>query len=460
MSYTGKISKIAGTLLIWILVLCFFPTNSCVKFEPEGFLFVSTDIIGMEAGDKGLYEFAGSIVDIGEEEIVQHGFCWSFIERPLLSDDSTSLGETDNKGVFSSTVEGLEAQATYHVRAYAVTSKGIFYGNEKSFVTSVLAVPTMRTEEVIHFNRESAVCGGAILLEGAAPVTDRGVCWSTLQNPSLADHVASEGSGSGSFKISITGLEINTIYYVRAYAVNSEGIAYGEEVTFKTWDVDEFSDYDGNIYPMVVIGEQTWMRKNLRVTHYADGTPIPHVKENWNLLTQESKAYCWYNNSPHYAYAYGALYTWRAVMNGAESSDENPSEVQGVCPDGWHVPSDQEWQEMEIYLGMDPGEADTIVFRDRGEDFGGMLKETGYTHWRNPNSGATNLSGFTAVGGGYRAIYGDFRNLERNAAYWTSTLYLDTDRALMRGLEFRTTYIDRDYDHFFNGASVRCIQNE
>lgn len=454
-----KITKLTGTLFMVVSLLYFLSTSSCVQFEPEGFLFVSTDTINMEMGDKGTYEFEGSIVNIGEEEITDHGFSWAETVHPILSDDSTSLGETDTKGGFTSAVTGMEAQHTYYVRAYAITSEGIFYGNEKSFVASDLTVPTVRTEEVTHFDLRWADCRGEVVLEGTTPVTERGVCWDTIQKPSLADHVASEGSGAGSFEIRINDLEINTTYYVKAYAINEGGVSYGKEVSFRTLDMDEVSDYNGNIYSTVKIGEQTWMKRNLRVTHYADGTPIQEVREAWNYLDVDSKAYCWYANNAVYSHAYGALYTWNATMNGAESSDKNPSEVQGVCPDGWHVPSDQEWQELEIYLGMDPAEADTIVFRERGEDFGGKLKETSYAHWRSPNTGATNLSGLTAVPGGYRNPYGDFRYLTRSGFYWTSTLY-DPDRPLVRGLSYVNTYIDRDYNNNFNAASVRCIQND
>jgi len=459
MNYWHKIASVRATVQMWVCIFCMIPTISCVKFEPEGFLFISTDTVDVDLGDKGIYEFKGSIVNIGKEKITQHGFCWAETRQPILSDDTTSLGETDTKGEYSSIIGGLKAQTTYHMRAYVVSGTETVYGNEKIFVASTLVVPTVQTEEVIHFKRHSAVCGGEVLLEGAAPVFDRGICWSTRQKPTMADQKKSAGSGTGSFKIDITGLELNTIYYVRAYGINSEGTAYGKEVSFKTWDVDEFSDYEGNLYATKKIGEQTWMRQNLKVTHYADGTPIPEVKTGWNLLTPGSEAYCWYNNDFINGYAYGALYTWSAVMRGAQSSDKNPSEVQGVCPDGWHVPSDQEWQEMEIYLGMDPEEADTIVFRDRGEGIGGRLKETGTVRWRNPNTGATNMSGFTAVPGGYRTQYGDFRNLGRRAFYWTSTVY-QPGNILIRGLDYLNTFVDRDYINDYNAASLRCVKDD
>ena len=198
---------------------------------------------------------------------------------------------------------------------------------------------------------------------------------------------------------------------------------------------------------------------NLRVTHYADGRPIQEVKANWMGLQAGSKAYCWQYNDSTYADPYGALYTWSTAMDGAGSNDSNPGEVQGVCPDGWHLPSDQEWQEMEIFIGMDPAEADSLGFRERGEGLGGRLKEPGNKHWRNPNKDATNFAGFSAVAGGHRSINGSFRNLSRSANFWTSTEF-NVSNSWTRGLNYNNSYIRRGYDTQGNGESVRCVKNE
>jgi uncharacterized protein (TIGR02145 family) len=202
------------------------------------------------------------------------------------------------------------------------------------------------------------------------------------------------------------------------------------------------------------------MQKNLRATHYADGSPIQEVSSNWGELPAGTKAFCWPNNDSTYADSYGALYTWNAAMDGAGSNDSNPGEVQGVCPDGWHLPSDQEWQELEIFIGMTPEEADSIGFnRERGEGFGGRLKEVGYLHWRNPNSDATNYTGFTAVAAGRRGPDGGFRSLSRSASFWTSTEFSPSN-AWSRGLNYNNSYINRSNDGKGDGASVRCLKNE
>jgi len=413
----------------------------------------------MDSGDKGIYEFEGTILNIGEEEIKQHGFCWAETQRPNTWDSYTDLGQTNTKGSFISTIEGVKAHTTFYVRSFVTTSEGILYGNEKSFISSALSIPTVRTLSANHITSNSAVCGGEVLLEGVSSVTRRGVCWSTDELPDVSDQLAEEGEGPGSYSVGLEELELNTIYFARAFATNSEGTAYGDEISFKTWAEGEFADCDGNVYPSVVIGEQTWMKKNLRVTHYADGRPIPEVISDWVGLSTGSKAYCWQYNDSTYADPYGALYTWSAAMDGAGSNDSNPGEVQGVCPDGWHLPSDQEWQEMEIFIGMDPAEADSLSYGERGEGLGGRLKETGYKHWRNPNSEATNFTGFTAVAGGTRGIDGRFRSLGRNATYWTSWEFNSTN-AWIRGLNYNNSYIRRGYDTKGNGVSVRCVKDE
>ncbi|RKY90404.1 MAG: hypothetical protein DRQ01_09240 [Ignavibacteriae bacterium] len=116
-----------------------------------------------------------------------------------------------------------------------------------------------------------------------------------------------------------------------------------------------FTDHrDGNVYNTVRIGDQVWMAENIKATRYEDGTPIPLVesKSEWLTLGNSDKAYCWYNNDALNRENYGGLYNWAAAMNGSASSIKNPSGVQGVCANGWHIPSDEEWKQLEMFIGM------------------------------------------------------------------------------------------------------------
>ena len=210
-------------------------------------------------------------------------------------------------------------------------------------------------------------------------------------------------------------------------------------------------DYDGNNYKVAKIGDQTWMAENLRTTHYPDGNPIPNITDNtlwWNLANNNTDdAYCWYvNDKASYSIPYGAYYTWAAAMgDNAESSNTNPSGVQGACPDGWHMPSNAEWNELMNYLG--------------GPDIaGGKLKESGTSHWRDPNVGGTNESGFGAVPAGNRGYYGAFSALGAFTVIWSATEYSGTQAyALNIGQEFLWAELyqsDKSY-----GVSARCVKD-
>jgi uncharacterized protein (TIGR02145 family) len=206
-------------------------------------------------------------------------------------------------------------------------------------------------------------------------------------------------------------------------------------------------DVDGNLYTTIKIDAQVWMTENLKTTKYADGTTIPLVNttSTWDALTATSKAYCWYNDDIANKATYGALYTWAAAMNGAASVTTNPSGVQGVCPTGWHLPSDAEWTQLTTYLG------DTDVA-------GGKLKETGTTHWTSPNTGATNETGFTALPGGYRDGSGSF-NFIGSLGYWWCATEDDVEFARFRCMYGGSSTVGRGGYRKEVGTSVRCVRD-
>jgi uncharacterized protein (TIGR02145 family) len=258
----------------------------------------------------------------------------------------------------------------------------------------------------------------------------------------------------------MSGLEPYKHYYVKAYATNSAGTAYGEELSFKTlWDQSQVADMEGNLYGTVQIGDQVWLSENLRSTKYADGNPIPMVEENvaWSQLSKDEKAFCWYANDPANKGNYGALYTWSAAMNSEGSSTMVPSGVQGVCPSGWHLPSDEEWKQLEIFLGMSREEADMEIWR--GSDEGGKLKSPGNSIWEEPNTGATNESGFSAFPAGYRNASGNFNLQGCYAVFWTSTEN-SLQEGWHRNLLCDYSQVYRFYYNKIGGFSVRCMKNE
>ena len=201
------------------------------------------------------------------------------------------------------------------------------------------------------------------------------------------------------------------------------------------------TDADGNLYHTVIIGSQIWTGENLKTTTYNDGTSIPYVTDDtvWHSLM--TPAYCWYNNDTSYKNTYGALYNWYAANTGK------------LCPTGWHVPSSDEWRTLVNFLG--------------GENFaGGKLKEAGFEHWKDPNTGATDSVGFTALPGGGRDGYlypAEFWSMGEYGFWWSST---EGDEEIY-GIFVSMRYINPwvlwpidIYDDKVNGYSIRCVSDE
>jgi uncharacterized protein (TIGR02145 family) len=225
------------------------------------------------------------------------------------------------------------------------------------------------------------------------------------------------------------------LYYIRAYATNSAGTAYGNETSFTTYKSDAISDMDGNYYNIVTIGTQTWMAENLKTTKYNDNTPIPLVTDPTAWANLTTPGYCWYNNdATTYKVTYGALYNWFTVNTGK------------LCPTGWHVPTDGEWSILSIYLG--------------GESVaGGPLKETGTTHWNSPNTGATNVTGFTGLPGGYRYYTnGVFAGIGLHGNFWSAT-ETDATYAYYRDLQYNFNSLYRALPAKVHGLYVRCVMD-
>jgi uncharacterized protein (TIGR02145 family) len=174
----------------------------------------------------------GQVISEGTSDITVRGVCWGTTTNPEVTGSHTTDG--NGAGTFSSNLTGLATGTTYYVRAYATNSEGTAYGDELSFETVALVAATVTTAEILSITGKSAISGGNITSDGGDPVTERGICWSETLNPTTADNKTSDDSGSGLFSSELTGLAPGTTYHVRAYAVNSIGTAYGNDVTFTT----------------------------------------------------------------------------------------------------------------------------------------------------------------------------------------------------------------------------------
>jgi uncharacterized protein (TIGR02145 family) len=226
-------------------------------------------------------------------------------------------------------------------------------------------------------------------------------------------------------------------------------------LTMKT-HAQTVTDYDGNVYNTVIIGTQMWLKENLKTTHYSDGTEINDGTNAGNIIGDSSVKYFFnYDNDTAYSSIFGKLYTWAAVMNGEASSNSNTDRVQGVCPTGWYVPTDAEWNIMEKYLDIS---TDTTTYDIwTGTDIGNKLKESDTIHWWIGNRG-TNSSNFTAIAGGSRHPDGVFDDLYANGVWWTSTDYNGVN-AWSRDLNYNLPTIMKFNAFKTSGFSVRCIKD-
>lgn len=300
----------------------------------------------------------------------------------------------------------------HSIKAVAVGETGL-EGEDEIQLSIVVATPIITPLPMTGLNETSVNFNGILVNDGGDEKTVCGICWSTSPEPSINSDHTELGSLKDTFQIQVSGLTPNTSYYAKFYSANESGISYGEEILFSTFvTANSAKDYDGNVYQLATIGDQVWMAENLKTTHYPNGDDLQLFTDMymsyWPLdATQNKRIYCYYGNSEDNADTYGALYSWVTAVNARLSPDEQMAIVQGVCPTGFHVPSNKEWEELELYLGMTEEE---VILKNvyRGEGLRGMLKDSSKLYWLDPNEGATNTSGFSALPGGYINYAGSF----------------------------------------------------
>ena len=244
---------------------------------------------------------------------------------------------------------------------------------------------------------------------------------------------------------------------MRAYIIYSGVTLYGEERTFTPGGCGTLviNDYDGNTYNTVQIGDQCWLRENLRVTHFPNGIEIP------NGIYYNTGSSSYYRNSNVDTETYGLFYNWTAAMNGAASSNSTPSGVQGVCPDGWHLPSTAEWEQLKTYLS---GESQYWCNGD-ANNIGKSLAAT--TDWRSSNTTChignnptdNNSTGFNAIPAGYNYSYNNTYPdyISNYAKIWTSTE--SGSSAYYYQLNYNAATLTNSTGGKGYGYSVRCVKD-
>ncbi|HPQ21704.1 MAG TPA: FISUMP domain-containing protein, partial [Saprospiraceae bacterium] len=248
-----------------------------------------------------------------------------------------------------------------------------------------------------------------------------------------------------------------TFYYYQLSSVDTLGNESQLTDTIRAIPCEIISDYDGNEYRTIKIGEQYWMRDNVATTHYSDGSTLINGAGAGTITDYSAQYYFAYNNDENNVATYGRLYTWAAIMKG-ESLVDNPDYVQGICSDEWHIPSDSEWKQLEIELGMSQAEADAMDWRGTNE---GSLIAGRSDLWNDdvlemdPDFGN---SGFFALPTGFRYSSGSFSYLNSATLFWSKSHY-NTTSVWTRRLDNSLKQIRRDDESKIHAFPIRCIKN-
>lgn len=387
----------------------------------------------------------GNITDDGGAEITDRGIVWDTSENPTIEYNVGFTSNGEGTGSFTSELSNLDPDTEYFIRAYSISNLGINYGNQVNFKTYDGTI-LVTTNDVNHITFTTAQCGGNIIFDGGSTITVKGVVWSTSEEPTIEENIGmtSDGMGSGSFTSNITGINPETNYYIRSYAINDFGVSYGNELSFTT--MGTIVDIENNEYKTTTIGNQIWLAENLRTTKYNDGTLIPtgHNNSEWMNLTTGA-----FDIFPHSEIdgldtdtevleAYGAIYNWYAVENG------------NLCPTGWRVPSIEDWENLTTFVG--------------GKYIAGSkLKSTRtspieHPRWDSPNECETDEYNFSLLPSGIRSVDGNYYDIGGFGYWWSTTTGIS--EAWGMNLRWDSSIFGR-YSQTGSkclGLSVRCIK--
>jgi uncharacterized protein (TIGR02145 family) len=374
----------------------------------------------------------GNVTSNGHDEIIARGVCWSTNNPPTIADSHTTDGL--GLGEYTSTVSGLVPNTIYYLCAYVTNVVGTAYGEVMTFTTPCNSV-------AISISGTTSIGAGQSTTLAASGANT--YLWSTEETTASITTTPAETTTYtviGTNQYGCTGTASVTVTVIPQGGQPCPGMA-------------TITDYDNNIYNTVQIGNQCWMKENLRTTSYSDGTPIEQGTD-----TSRTTAYWYYpsGNSDNMS-TLGLLYNWAAVMRGSASSSENPSGVQGVCPTGWHVPSDAEWTELTDYVSSQSEYAcnGTSIYIAKA-----LASTTG---WNSFSSNCTvgntpsdnNATGLGIVPAGYYS--GNYN--AATTAYCSSATEYNENYVYNRNIGFFSSTVNRGNLAKYTALSVRCIKD-
>jgi len=368
----------------------------------------------------------------------------------VTATQSPATGSTTTS--VTANLTGLSGCTTYHYRVKAVNACGTVYGSDQTFTT--LCGPSATTNTATEVTSTSATLNGTVNAKGySTVVTFEYGLTASYGIEVTADQSPATGNTDVSVSKNITGLSPSTTYHYRVKAESSQGITYGSDMTLTT--PAQVSDVDGNVYNTVKIGTQLWMQENLKTTRLNDGTPIALVTDNSSWANTTTPAYCWYNNDGANKNTYGALYNYYTLETGK------------LCPLGWHVPSDEEWTTMENYLITNGYNYDGTT---SGNKIAKALSSTTLWYYSTVEGSPgnsdfqkkRNITGWSALPGGFRHQDGTFLGIVQFARWMSSTITVEygTEFYWLRSLSFDYAPLAKTYADKRAGDFARCIKDQ
>lgn len=342
--------------------------------------------------------------------------------------------------IFYWSTEGYET-GFHEIQVVAIDDQGLSSGDMKQVVIDV-RTPIVKTLDATNLALTSARVTGQIISDGGASVAEAGIYWSSSPDPESTGQKIRCEIRDNNFFTGLSGLATNTIYYYKAYAINAIGESLGEEKAFKTYgnQTGTFVDSrDSRVYKWVIIGNQMWMAENL--AHL----PAVSPSETGSISDKRYYVYDYEGTDTAAAKAtdnykmYGALYNWKASLD--------------ACPSGWHVPTDEEWKELEKALGMSVLDAGNGGWRGTYE---GRYMKAG-EGWHEDGNG-NNISDFNGIPAGYRLSYGLYDFIGKYSNWWTSSDYTTTN-SWYRSLYYKNSGVFRNNSPRDQGFSVRCLKD-
>lgn len=410
----------------------------------------------------------GVIDEVDNCEIFEKGVCVSTTKPMLVNGESRSSFSQHNTIQTTSTFEPgvlvqkltLESRKKYYIWIYALSEKYAFYSSVEEFPKD-----NTISSNITLSNITASSVDVSVSLNSDYVVDEYGLCWSESQSPSVdnSHEVVGHGKTNGGLQSTISDLQSNTTYYIRAYYSNDGVVSYSDEKCFTTNFVcgtSTIKDYDGNIYNTVQIGNQCWMKENLRTTHYGDGQEITE-----NLGYNPAIIGCYFyphsEYSPQSVETYGYLYDHPAAAHSQNGFT--------ICPFGWHLPTDEEWIMMEKSIGLTTSQANSSGYRGQVaskicEDELGLWDESTVSNSPGDYTASNrNATGFSAVPAGVVYHIGGKSGPYRVAAFWTRTwaagMANEQQFYYMRQLTYDNAGIRRLATDKRNGYSVRCVKD-